>query len=250
MPLNVVNTQDVVAIPFETESGISFAIDAQNKGPFAAMVPLSEVLDPAKKEAVIASLRGQMASLPVRLMKEIMVAENGAGYVANIIKEAITRDSWSDAPEQMENLKRVLKRLGCEDADQETSLLEDLRTGFRTGDLSVIQKSLTDLLGSNSQNTDSSGRLELYEAIKELSAEYKPFKPLKGFTLGPKGMDYSIEDVLTAERMAQSPDSAARYYYEQISATASRRQATAEKSVDSATNDKIETALKYIPEWA
>lgn len=63
MSVVVVTDTDVAAIPFSPHKNYAFRLDDDNKGPFAAMLPLSDLLNTDKEQACIQSLTEQFATI-------------------------------------------------------------------------------------------------------------------------------------------------------------------------------------------
>lgn len=88
MPLVLVTDTDVAAVPFGKSKPYSFRLDAENRGPYAGMVPLSHVLDPAKEQASVESLAGQFANIPYTDVRDAFLNEHGPTYMANAVHKA------------------------------------------------------------------------------------------------------------------------------------------------------------------
>ena len=97
MPLVLITDTDVAAVPFGKGKPYSFKLDAQNKGPFAGMVPLSHVLDPAKEQAVVDSLAGQFANIPYADVCDAFLAEHGLPHPGGRGQRGLLRAEWRAA---------------------------------------------------------------------------------------------------------------------------------------------------------
>ncbi len=81
MALNIVTDTDVAAATYSAAPAIAFRLDGKNKGPFAAMLPLSTLLDPAQAQAGKDRIRDQLAAIPYASMRDSFLQADGAAYV-------------------------------------------------------------------------------------------------------------------------------------------------------------------------
>ncbi len=85
MSLTIVTDTDVAALPFSKEPQVSFRLDNDNKGPFAAILPLSHLLDPARERECTAQLAAQFAAIPATQMRDEFLNDSGIHYAVQAV---------------------------------------------------------------------------------------------------------------------------------------------------------------------
>lgn len=230
MALNIVTDTDVAAVQYATPPKFSFRLDRDNKGPFAAMLPLSDVLTPAREKDCIARLAEQCAAIPYNRMRDNFLQDTGVTYAQNAMIYTVKNQM------EVEGIKHTLLKAGETPPPRELKLLgEALHRHMMNYGLKDGQEAIADMAKKRNLGEEEAVK-QLYQNLvildRPMIAEAQAFKTHELKTPAMLQRAGKIQAEIMDMLLAPLPDSAAI------------RKAAITGSTDKEQSDSVGTAFR------
>jgi len=265
MSITVVTDQDVAIIPFEkrehprtihapwkTRYGFSLKFGSY---PFAAVLPLSQILDSSKKESCIDDLKNQFEHIPLFPIEDNFLKYNAAytlsqslfykarspeGIKNSEIKEMLPgfkSKTVAKVEPIIKDIRRIFGKqphITQEEIDESHRKIEILNT--------ILFKDIQEVLAkkSNAQKSD------LASKIIAVVEKHHVIISGSGVQL-PDRLTYTLEEMRTARELKNSPGDFAEFHYQGLLAKAKSSQTEPEKNIDDSYQFALKSALSLCP---